>query len=110
MGDQINTTTGADASQIANLVKQFIEIKRQVKALPNLDDDDKDELYETVVKIEGEVKKGDGANTGKVERWLRTVADMSDDILQVVVATLTNPAAGIGTAIRLIAEKAKAEK
>ena len=110
MGDQINTTTGADANQIANLVKQFIEIKRQVKALPNLDDDDKDELYETVVKIEGEVKKGDAANTGKLERWLRTVADMSDDILQVVVATLTNPAAGIGTAIRLIAERAKAEK
>jgi hypothetical protein len=41
---------------------------------------------------------------------MKKIASMSDDILKVVVASLTNPAAGVVEAIRLIAQKAKESK
>ena len=44
----------------------------------------------------------------KVERWLKFLADMAPDILEVTAATLANPIAGVATAIRKIAEKAQA--
>jgi hypothetical protein len=100
------TTTGLGADAVAQLVQQFQQIQKKVDDLPESDDLDKGELKETVKKIEDEVKKGEEANPTKVERWLKFVASMSGDIAQVVSATLVNPAAGVGTAIRLVAEKA----
>ena len=57
-----------------------------------------------------EVKKGQEANPAKVERWLHGLAAMADDIFQVTVTTLVNPVAGVGQAIRLIAQKARGEE
>ncbi len=104
-----NKTSGLDANQVAELMKLFVQVNQKIDALPDKDDDEKQELKDTVKKVEEEVKKGGEAKPDKVERWLKFIAGMSTDILQVTAATLTNPAAGVGTAIRLIVDKVNKE-
>jgi hypothetical protein len=110
--DKITTTTygpGVSPDKLVELLKEFASIKRRIGAL-ELEDEDKDDLKTNVQRVEDEVKKGEQADTSKVEKALKKIAAMSDDILKVVVASLTNPAAGVVEAIRLIAQKAKASK
>ncbi len=101
------SSTGIDPLQLARLLQEFAGIKRQISALTDAEAEDKEDLKTNVQRIEDEVKKGEAADTGKVEKALKKVAAMSDDIFAVVVATLSNPAAGIAKAIQLIAQKAK---
>jgi hypothetical protein len=98
------TTRAVDATKLHELFQQIV---KRVDELPGQDEDEKKELKETVQKIEAEVKKGQEAKPDKVERWLKFVASMSADIAEVLSGTLVNPAAGVGTAIRLVAIKAK---
>lgn len=102
--------TGMDANQLAELMKQFVGVQQKIETLPDKDDDEKQELKDTVKKIEDEAKKGEEAKPEKVERWLKFIAGMSGDILQVTGAALTNPAAGVATAIRLIVDKVNKEQ
>lgn len=111
--DQNITTTTSSIATItingvaqAGLLQLFAAINQRIdqQAVPA---DVKEELKENVKKIEEEVKKGKQADPAKVERWLKFVAAMSGDIFQVTAATLANPAAGVATAIRLIAQKAQ---
>ncbi|MEP7356813.1 MAG: CHAT domain-containing protein [Anaerolineales bacterium] len=104
------TTTGMDAAQLQLLLQEFSRIQRQVAARPDDPKVDKDILELTVKKVETEVKKGAAAEPSKVEGLLLTLGGMADDIFQVTANTLANPALGIATAIRLIAQKAKEEK
>ncbi|MBF8282807.1 MAG: hypothetical protein HW378_1722, partial [Anaerolineales bacterium] len=110
--DKITTTTygpGVSPDKLVELLKEFASIKRRIGTL-DLEDEDKDDLKTNVQRVEDEVKKGEQADTSKVEKALKKIAAMSDDILKVVVASLTNPAAGVVEAIRLIAQKAKESK
>jgi hypothetical protein len=111
-GDKITTTNnyGVGTAALAELIKQFAAINYQIDALPGKDDVDKQELKDTVKKIEDETKKGDQAKPDRVERWLMNVGVMSDDIFQVTVASLTNPLLGVAKTLQLIAQKAKEEK
>lgn len=102
------TTTGLDASTLAELTKQFAKIYQKIDARPEDLNADKTEIKDTVQKIEEEVKKGEQANPAKVERWLKFLAGMADDISQVVASTLASPIGGVAKAIQLIAKKAKA--
>ncbi len=108
-GDKI-TSTGITAGDLAELVKQFAQIQNQIDQRVDDPQVDKIEIKKLVENIENEVKKGDDANPGKVERWLRFLAEMADDIFQVTAATLANPIAGITKAVQLIAHKAKEDK
>jgi hypothetical protein len=56
------------------------------------------------------VAAGEKAEPTKVERWLRNLAAMAPDILDVTVAAITDPTAGIYMAIRKIAQKVKEEE
>jgi hypothetical protein len=94
--------TGGEPTQL------FGSIYEDIEARPEDPDVDKEELVGTVKKIEKEAAKGDKANANKVGRWLRFLADMAPDIKKVTAAALANPAAGVATAIRKIAEKAQA--
>jgi hypothetical protein len=98
--DKITGLTGADLFQT---VYQRIEVR---PADPNVD---KEEVTETVQKIEQEVEKGEEANPSKVERWLTNLHNMAPDIGDVTIACLTNPAAGVAMVIKKIAEKAQKE-
>ena len=105
-GDKITTTT----AQAQQLDQAFREIHQKIAARPPDPKVDKDEIEDTVKRIEAESRKGEEANTDRLERWLLTLGGMADDIFQVVVATLANPALGLAKAIQLIAQKAKAER
>ena len=101
-----SVTIGLPTGKLTDLAQLFAAINQKIDKQP-VAADVKDELKENVKKIEEEVKKGDQADPGKVERWLKFIATMSGDIFQVTAATLTNPVAGVATAIRLIAQKAQ---
>ena len=101
------TTTGIDAAALVELLKAFKDIDRQIDARKEDPAVEKEELKETVKKVEEEVKKGEEANPTKVERWLKFLGDMAPDILQVTAATLANPVMGLSLAIKKIAEKAQ---
>ena len=104
-GDQ-TIHTGPSETEIANLFKP---IYQQIESRPEDSDLDKEEMVETVKKIEHEVIKGKEANQNKLQRWLQTLGQMAPDILEVVTATLLNPAAGIAAVVRRVAAKAKEE-
>jgi hypothetical protein len=105
-GAQSTVTQGLGSDEIARL---FAEVYQQIKARPEDPDVDKAELTDTVQKIQAEVAKSEEANPNKVERWLKTLAGMADDIFEVTLACLTSPAAGIASVIRKVAQKAKEE-
>jgi hypothetical protein len=103
---EVEIGAGVDIDEIT---KKFEEILQTIESRPEDPDVDKDELTETVQKIQAEATKGEVANPNKVERWLRNLVQMGPDIFEVVFATLTSPAAGIAAVIRSVAEKVKAE-
>lgn len=100
------TRTGPEAESLAG---KFREIHLLIDKRPDDPNVDKDELKETVNKIEQEAAKGPAANEKKVERWLTFLASMADDIFDVTVSTLTSPVLGISKAIQLIAKRARSE-
>lgn len=95
----VNQISGGNItlSQLFNPIYTQIEMRA---ADPNVD---KDEITETVKKIETEAARGNVANAGKVERWLTTLRDIAPDILEVTAGVLVNPVAGIAEGIRIIA-------
>lgn len=101
---------GLAASDLKWLTNKFLEIKHTIDVRPTEEAVDKNELKNIVEQIENEVKQGDAAHPAKIERWLRFLGAMADDIFDVTVATLANPVAGIGQAVKLIAQKVKEEK
>jgi hypothetical protein len=102
-----NTVTQSVNTQANEIANYFEVIYRQIETRQEDPQVDKEEIVETVQRIEQETAKGEEANPAKVDRWLSTLSDMAPDIGEVVLSTLTNPAAGIATVIRKIAEKAK---
>ena len=105
-GAQATVTKGVSGEELAQL---FGNIYQKIEARPEDPDVDKDELVGTVQKIEKEAEKGEKANSKKVERWLKFLAEMAPDILEVTAAALANPVAGVATAIGKIAKRAQAE-
>lgn len=102
--NRVTQTTGITGNEIATLfevVYNRIETRKEDHKV------EKEEITQTVQRIEQETAKGEEANPGKIERWLNTLNDMAPDIGEVVISCLTSPAAGIATVIRKIAEKAK---
>jgi hypothetical protein len=99
-------TEGLSGEELAAL---FAPVYRRIEARPPDPDVDKQELVETVERIEAEAAKGEDANPQKVERWLRTLGMMAGDIVDVTAACLLSPAAGVATVIRKVAERAQAE-
>ena len=93
------TETGIGGNDLAQL---FAAAYRQVDARPEHPDVDKVEIKQTVAKIQEEVAKGEQANPTKLQRWLKTLADVAPDVLDVTLTSLTNPALGVAKAVRLL--------
>ncbi len=106
-GRDARVTPGATPEQIRAL---FEPILRQVQARPEDPIVDRGEIAEHVGKIRDEVAKGEQANSGKVERWLRFLAEMAPDIWDVVVKTLADPVTGIAEVVRKVAKRAREER
>lgn len=103
-----HTTTDLSTARLARL---FDELYTLIESRADTSSTDKDDLKMEVREIQSVVteaaKKNENVNEEFLARRLRNIARISPDILDVVVATLANPLAGLGLAVKKIAEKAK---
>jgi hypothetical protein len=105
-GARVEVRSGIAAKELAEL---FSPIYQKIASRPPDPSVEKDEISDQVKRIEKEVATGDKAEPTKVERWLRNLAAMAPDILDVTVAAITNPIAGISMTVRKIAQRVKEE-
>jgi hypothetical protein len=80
-----------------------------IEAQPDLSPDEKQDLKDQVKKIGEEAAKGEKLDRKRLEKLINTLAVWSSDIFEVAVATLVNPLAGIGLALKKISDRAKLE-
>lgn len=104
------TTTGLNAAEIKQL---FDDLYAKIETRPETPAADKEDLKAEVKEIQATVteaaQKNEKVDEGFLSRRFRNIARMAPDVLDVVVATLGNPLAGLGVAVKKIAEKAKEE-
>lgn len=101
------TTTGLSAAELKGL---FDQLYAKIDARPATPATDKEDLKAEVKEIQATVTEAAKENKKVDESFLarrfRNIARMAPDILEVIVATLANPLAGLGIAVKKIAEQA----
>ena len=104
------TSTGLSVAEIGKLFEQiYSNIEARPNTLPSKKMDLKSEVQEVQSAVTQAATKIEEMDENFLSCHFRNIARMAPDILDVVVATLGNPLAGIGVAIKKIAEKAKEE-
>jgi len=93
--------------QAAELTAMFEAVFKKIETLPENPDVDREEIVDTVQKIQNEANKSDQANTNKLERWITNLARMAPDILEVMAASLAGPVAGFTAVFKKIVDKAR---
>jgi hypothetical protein len=105
-----HTSTGLSVEEISQV---FLDIYRDIDGLHGMTPATKDDLKAEVKEIQSTVteaaQKNEKLDEGFLSRRFRNIARLAPDILDVIVATLANPLAGMGVAVKKIAEKAKEE-
>jgi hypothetical protein len=97
VGRDQHITYGMSADQ---LVRLFADIYSRIETHPGLGETDKVDLKTDVEDIQKEVVKGERADESFLARRLRNIQRTAPDILEVVLSTLTSPAAGFATVAR----------
>lgn len=85
----------------------FKSLKKKVKTRPQDPKLDRAKLEEQVKKIETETAKGEAADKTKLEGWIRKLAKMAPDIVDVMAASLGGPVAGFTAIFKKIVDRAK---
>ena len=105
-----HTTTGLSGAEIKQL---FDQIYNTIDARPQTSSADKEDLKaevkEVQITITEAVQKNKEVDEGFLSRRFRNISRMAPDVLDVIVATLANPLAGLGAIVKKIAQKAKEE-
>lgn len=109
-GDKITTYGASPGDLAAALAHWKQEIEAKIAALTDLDEGEKEDLREDVAKVEQEAIKGEAANPGKITRLLNSMAAMAPDILEVTIAILKNPFAGVGLVLEKINDRIQVEQ
>jgi len=91
--------------ELTGLFKRAHRKVRTRRADPKVD---QAKLENQVKKIEKEAAKGPAADTGKLERWIKTLAKMAPDIVEVMAASLAGPVAGFTLVFKKIVDRAQA--
>lgn len=104
-----NTSSGLSAAEIKQL---FAQINNAIDTRPSTDPLEKEDLKAEVQEIQQTVsqaaEKNEPIDESFLARRFRNIARIAPDILDVVVAALGNPLAGLGVAVKKIAERANA--
>lgn len=104
------TTTGLSAAEIKQV---FDGLYKDIDARAELPQADKEDIKAEVKEIQSTVtaaaQNKESIDESFLARRFRNIARMAPDILDVVVASLANPLAGLGVAARKISDKAKEE-
>lgn len=87
--------------------KLFKRTRRKIKTRREDPKVNKERLESQVKKIEVEAAKGPAADPGKLERWVKTLAKMAPDIVEVMAASLAGPVAGFTMVFKKIVERAR---
>lgn len=94
---------------VTNVNISFTPVYEAVKKNKTIPPKTKKMVENTVKQIEQEVKKGNKAKPSFIQQRLENIQKMAPDILEVVIATLQNPSAGIGLAVKKVVNRFKAE-
>jgi len=74
----------------------FQPIYGAIAARPNSSDEERADIQAEVKEVESEVAKGDKADENFLLRRLRNLKRMAPDILELALALIASPAAGLG--------------
>ncbi len=102
VGQQIVHQTTPEMEKLFKRVHEDIEVRPEDQKV------DKAKLENQVKKIETEAAKGERADKVKLERWMKTLAKMAPDIVEVMAASLAGPVAGFTVVFKKIVERANA--
>jgi CHAT domain-containing protein len=105
VGRDDHSTTGLSGDEVSKL---FASIYHQIDMRPDDPKVPRADIKEAVEVIEAQVKQGENADEKTLGLRLKSLKLMAKDILDVVVATFTDPRLGIATVLRKVLEKAKA--
>ena len=83
----------------------FQPVYQAIAQRPNTSPADRADLEAEVKEVEAEVAKGEKADENFLLRRLRNIKRMAPDILEVVMAAIANPAAGLGLVRAKITKK-----
>lgn len=110
-GGYITTNKTSIGLSVAEIAQLFNQLYSAIEARPGTSPTGKEDLKSEVKEIQSTVsqaaQKNEKLDEGFLARHFRNIARMAPDILDVVVATLANPLAGLGVSVKKIAEKAK---
>ncbi len=102
VGQNDYSTNGISAEQLALVLNSIFT---QIDKKSNLTVRDKGDLKAEVQEIGQELSKQENADENFILRRMRNIRRMAPDILETILATMANPAAGFGLIAAKIAEK-----
>lgn len=105
VGGDMNNISVKTESSVDNSYNNFSPIYTAIEQI-NLANDEKEKLTEIIQVLQGETSKKQ-LDEKKIESLLQKIFKMSPDILDVIVATISNPLAGLSTMAHKISKKAK---
>jgi cell division septum initiation protein DivIVA len=97
----------AEIQQLFDSLYAAVESRAETTAADK--EDLRAEIEEIQAKVTEAAQNDEKVEEGFLSRRFRNIARMAPDVLDVIAATLGNPLAGLGVAVKKIAEKAKEE-
>jgi len=85
----------------------FAEVIKKIEQRSDTSPDDKDDLKVNIGEFKAEAERGNKADESFLARRIRNIERIAPDIADVVLATVTSPAAGFAAVVRKVAERAK---
>ncbi len=102
------TITNQEGLQSGELAALFGKIYERIESLPATRAADKEEIAQTVQRIESEVaEKGEQADESRLQRWIDNLNQMAPDIVDVIVASLGGPLSAATAVLKKVAERAR---
>lgn len=87
-----------------------IQMGSWIDARPEFSTDDRRDFKEQIGKIQAEAAKGTAMDMSRLEKLINTLAVIGPDVFEVAMATLVNPLAGLGVALKKIGDRARLER
>ena len=97
------------SSYDTDLEKLFALIENKLASRPEDPNVGKEEISSQIEQIKAESAQGEKANQTKLERWIKNLAGIAPDIVDVMTASLGGPVSGFTAVLQKIAAKVKAE-
>ncbi|CAG0999932.1 hypothetical protein ANAEL_02876 [Anaerolineales bacterium] len=97
------------SSRDVDLERLFALLEERLEARPEDPNVDKKEISNQIEQIKAESTQGEKANQTKLERWIKNLAGMAPDIVDVMTASLGGPVSGFTAVLQKIAARVKAE-